>query len=208
MRTLLSLANSALGVAVEPGASLPVGGRNEPAGAVHRRGRARSIRRTSPTASSTTTPTARRSRSRSICRCASARAARLTLDDYMRAMWRVHGKPAAAARLRREAVHAGGRARAARGGVRRSRLRRRLLQPLHRGARSAGLRAAAGAGRRDGAASAIRAKRGPAPRSTRREGRGAARPGGRGDTPAFDAGLEHGDVLMSRRRQAVRGRRC
>ena len=64
---------------------------------------------------------------------------KISLDDYMRAMWRVHGKPGgAAAGPGRQAVHAGGCARAARRSVRRSRLRRRVLRQVRR--RSGGRR--------------------------------------------------------------------
>ena len=68
-------ATTALSIASTPRAAVPLGGRDEPAGAVHRRGQRRSTRPTSPTPSSPTTPTARRSRWRSICSCASARTA-------------------------------------------------------------------------------------------------------------------------------------
>ena len=45
---------------------------------------------------------------------------RITLDDFMRAMWRVHGKPGGSARgLRRSSVHDGRRRSAAGGGERR-----------------------------------------------------------------------------------------
>ena len=73
-------------------------------------------------------------------------AGRLTLDDYMRAMWRVHGKPGgSASRIRRSAVHASGRRGAAGGGERRPAICPRLLRALCRGARGGRLREAAGA---------------------------------------------------------------
>ena len=93
---MLSLANSALTVAVEPGAPLPFGGRDEPDGAVHRRAPARTIRPTIaysfinyyPYGSALALALDLSLRERS--------AGKLTLDDYMRALWRVHGKPSAA----------------------------------------------------------------------------------------------------------------
>ena len=97
-------------------------------GAVHRRGRARSTR-----------PTCRRRSSRYYTYGAAIALAldlslrdrsngKVSLDDYMRAMWRVarqarRPEPGPG----RQAVHAEGRARPAGRGVGRSRVRRRLL---------------------------------------------------------------------------------
>ncbi len=121
--------------------------------------------------SSRTTPTAPRSRWRSTSACATDRTAR-----YAR---RLHAGDVAGARqaggaqpgLVAQAVHAGGRARAARRGLRRPRLRRRVLRPLRRRPRRRRLRAFAAARgirpaskRSPGAASARR----PSPTATGR----------------------------------------
>ena len=120
---------------------------------------------------------------------------KVTLDDYMRAMWRVHGKPAGGARLRRTAVHARGRAGAPRRGLR-SRVCRRFLQPLHRRPRGAGLRASSSTPPASWSASAVRtAWTGAAIDAS---GRVTALRGMMDwGSPAFEAGLEHDDVLIS-----------
>ena len=71
----------------------------------------------------------------------------ITLDDFMRAMWREHGKPGGArAGLRRPALHGRRRGSAAGGGERRPGVRARFFQPLHPGTRGRRLSGAAGTG--------------------------------------------------------------
>ena len=68
---------------------------------------------------------------------------KVSLDDYMRAMWQAHGKPGGPrARSRRKALHVEGCARSTCRGLRRSRVRRSVLREVHRGARRARLRTA------------------------------------------------------------------
>ena len=74
---------------------------------------------------------------------------KVTLDDFMRAMWKVHGKPGGPQPgLVAKPVLARRHPRSPRRGFGRSRVRRRLLPPLHDRPRSRGLRAADAARRR------------------------------------------------------------
>ena len=118
----------------------------------------------------------------------------MTLDDYMRGMWRVHGKPAAApGYVERPYTLADARARLAE--VSDRAFADDFFQPLHRRPRGAGLREAPRRCRRHG----------PAPQHGRLDRRGNRRVGtghraarhDRLGSPAFEAGLEHEDVLIS-----------
>ena len=93
---------------------------------------------------------------------------KVTLDDYMRGDVAGARQAGRGARLRRTAVHARRRAGAPRRGLR-SRVCRRFLQPLHRRPRGAGLREAPRRRRRHGPAAQSRTP-GPARQSTRRDG--------------------------------------
>ena len=182
--------------ASSPGAPVPIGGGDEPDGAVHRRGPCRSIRPTSATPSSTTTRIGSAIALALDLELRERSNGKVTLDDYMRAMWRVHGKPAAAPGLRRTPYTlADARARLAEvSAIVRSPT---SSSPLRRRARSGRLREAARAGWRHRSG-----KRNPGDAWTGAaidaSGRVTAL---RGlidwGTPAFDAGLEHDDVLIS-----------
>ena len=110
------------------GPPVPFAGRDERAGAVHRRGARRSIRPTSRRRSSRTTPTAAPSRSGSISRCATRRTAGSRSTTTCARSGASTASPAAeTAWTRRKAVHARRPARPAGRGVRRPRVRGRLL---------------------------------------------------------------------------------
>ena len=119
---------------------------------------------------------------------------KISLDDYMQAMWRVHGKPgASAAGPGRQAVHAGGCARASRRSVRRSRVRRRVLRQVRRGSRRRRLRAPVAARRIRAHASAVRVRRGS---GRLLDGNGTINNLTAWGSPAFEAGLDQGDVIV------------
>ena len=96
---------------------------------------------------------------------------RLSLDDFMRAMWTTYGKPGGTPRrLRRSPVHDRRRRSDAGGGQRRRGVRARLLRALHPGARRRRLRAPA----RAAPGFAVR-KRNPGRRLARRSAARVAR---------------------------------
>ena len=113
---------------------------------------------------------------------------------------------------RRQAVHAQGRAGSAGRGVGRSPVRRRVLRQVHRGPRGARLRPRSSRAPGWCSASATQARRGPACSIRGGGGRGAvaaplrqrprrrpavcgSRCSSRGARPAFQAGLDQGDVI-------------
>ena len=153
-------------VALNPGAHCAQRRGDEPDGAVHRR---RPDRRSDQLVD-TSSPTIPFGGAIALALDLSLRGrsdGRVTLDDFMRAMWRVHGKPGGSAPgLRRSSVH-DRRCRGAAGrGERRRGVRARLLRPLHPGPRGRRLRGAARAGGAGAAQAATRAARGGATRAS------------------------------------------
>ena len=112
------------------------------------------------------------SRWRSISRCATARLARSRSTTSCARCGVCTASQAGGARVRRSALHAGGRRGAAGGGQRRRRVCARLLRALYRGSRGGRLREAAGAGGAASFADVTPAARGGA---TSRLDSGAAR---------------------------------
>ena len=166
--------------------------------------RADRSRPTSTTRSSPTTPTARRSRWRSISSLRDRSNGKITLDDYMRAMWAAHGKPGGPQPgLVAKPYTLKDAARSARGSLRRSRVRRRVLRQVHRGPRRRRLRAPARAGR-------VRAAQAQPGRRVARRDEFDRRERQHHDlvpwgSPLFEAGLDQGDIVLDVDGKAIAG---
>ena len=91
--TAAGLARAAVVGHQQPGPSVSIGRADEPDGAVHRCGARRRQNQFRDDVHLGTTPTAPPSRSALDLSLRDRSNGKLSLDDYMQAMWRVHGKP-------------------------------------------------------------------------------------------------------------------